>query len=252
MKTIFRVIILICILEIILSNSCTSEEAGLVGEWHFDENDGITADDSSGNGNDGDINGAAWVGGVSGSALSFNGDDYVLVPGNPVSGEDGMSFEAWVYFDVVDVPSSGENVIFGHWTSDHNNFILFIDGDATTSDGLRLLVRDDSGSNKQFVWDTVPSASTWYHVSFTYKRNDYLRLYIDGVEVENTRTNDQPLKVDASDIYIGRSGHIGHDKFDGIIDEVRVYNQELSCDEICTAYNAHAAVPKDCYSVCTP
>lgn len=37
--------------------------AGLVGYWNFDEGSGAVANDSSGNGNNGTINGASWVAG---------------------------------------------------------------------------------------------------------------------------------------------------------------------------------------------
>ena len=49
-----------------------------MGIWLLDEGDGDTAYDSSGNGNHGKISGAAWAGGMFGSALSFDGaDDFV-------------------------------------------------------------------------------------------------------------------------------------------------------------------------------
>ncbi|MBU2565500.1 MAG: hypothetical protein KJ655_04525, partial [Candidatus Thermoplasmatota archaeon] len=56
-------------------------EEGLVACWYFDENNGTTAYDSSGNNNNGTIHGATWTTGVNGSALSFDGvDDYVNIP----------------------------------------------------------------------------------------------------------------------------------------------------------------------------
>ena len=55
-------------------------DEGLVAEWHFDEGAGSVLADSSGNGNDGAIYGATWTEGVSGSALSFDGNgDYVEI-----------------------------------------------------------------------------------------------------------------------------------------------------------------------------
>lgn len=41
-----------------------SNETGLVGLWHFDEGTGLASSDSSGQGNNGSIGGAAWVAGV--------------------------------------------------------------------------------------------------------------------------------------------------------------------------------------------
>jgi len=56
--------------------------AEIVGRWQFDEGSGITAADSSGNSNDGTLNGnPQWVAGKIGGALDFNGSaDFVNVP----------------------------------------------------------------------------------------------------------------------------------------------------------------------------
>ena len=77
-----------------------ADDDGLVAEWHFDEGSGSVLVDSSGNGNDGVINGATWVGGVSGSALSFDGvDDYVEVPHDSSLdfGYGDLSISSWMH-----------------------------------------------------------------------------------------------------------------------------------------------------------
>jgi hypothetical protein len=52
----------------------------VVGMWHFDEGSGNVAYDSSGQGNDGIVYGAAWVPGVNNTGLEYDGiDDYVRV-----------------------------------------------------------------------------------------------------------------------------------------------------------------------------
>lgn len=51
--------------------------------YNFDEGSGVIATDSSGNGNNGAINGAIWTTGISGSALSFDGIDDFVDLGNP-------------------------------------------------------------------------------------------------------------------------------------------------------------------------
>jgi len=52
--------------------------ADLVGHWKLDEGGGTTAQDSSGNGNNGTLQGApVWVAGVLGRALQFNGSNSV-------------------------------------------------------------------------------------------------------------------------------------------------------------------------------
>ena len=45
----------------------------IVGIWLFDEDEGNVAEDSSGNGHDGQISNAEWTDGEFGSALEFSG-----------------------------------------------------------------------------------------------------------------------------------------------------------------------------------
>ncbi|MHC4168510.1 MAG: hypothetical protein ACYSWQ_16280 [Planctomycetota bacterium] len=60
--------------------------ADLVGHWRFDEGSGTTAFDSSGNGNDGTLNGGPnWVVGYLGGALEFDGSDDWVDCGNDPS-----------------------------------------------------------------------------------------------------------------------------------------------------------------------
>lgn len=52
----------------------------VVSYYNFDENSGTTASDSKST-NDGTINGASWTTGKIGSALSFDGVDWLVVSG---------------------------------------------------------------------------------------------------------------------------------------------------------------------------
>ena len=76
--------------------------------WLFDEGEGTTATDSSGNGNDGTIHGATWVDGKFGQALEFNGtDNWVEVPHSQSVGfEAGTSFTLTVHFKGTKVGGS--------------------------------------------------------------------------------------------------------------------------------------------------
>ena len=71
---------------------------GLVGWWKFDEG-GTVAYDSSGNGNDGNLElGATWTDGIIGNAISFNTSQYMTsnVKYKPASDASGQSYSAWV------------------------------------------------------------------------------------------------------------------------------------------------------------
>jgi len=77
------------------------------GSWHFDENLGTTAYDTSGNNNDGAINGATWTTGKFGSALSFDGEnDYVEVPHSAsldITSKEAWTIEAWLKWSTLGI-----------------------------------------------------------------------------------------------------------------------------------------------------
>ena len=65
----------------IVAGTTVAPPTGLIAQWKFDEGSGITALDSSGNGNHGTlVNGPAWITGKSGKALQFDKiDDAVKI-----------------------------------------------------------------------------------------------------------------------------------------------------------------------------
>ena len=93
------------LIALVLGLTAGPAHADLVGHWSLDEGTGSVANDRSGNGNHGTVNGATWVDGRHGMALSFNGvDDYVEMP--VVDGLEAMSnmtAAAWInYTDAGD------------------------------------------------------------------------------------------------------------------------------------------------------
>ena len=83
-------------------------ESSLIGYWKFNEGSGTTVEDSSGNGNDGTINGdATWTTGKNGGGLDFDGlDDYVDV--GDIDLTDAFTIAAW-----IKISSMGKNMIVG-------------------------------------------------------------------------------------------------------------------------------------------
>ena len=73
----FRKLFFGACLSFVLGLTLTStSSASLVAWWKLDDGSGTTAMDSSGNGNDGTVEGGAqWVAGQLGGALQFNGSD---------------------------------------------------------------------------------------------------------------------------------------------------------------------------------
>ena len=202
----------------------------LVGLWHFDETSGTTASDSSGNGNTGTLTNmdtaTCWVLGKFGNALSFDGiNDYVNCEKN---GDitTAITIEAWIN------PSA-----FTDYDAIVTNFEW---RDASNRQGWSFRVM----ANGKLVWRAVLSndylyyitsnsameANNWYHVVLTHDEN-YTRLYING-------SLDKKESPGGTIVNSGKALKIGYDDFasdrvfNGIIDEVRIWDVALSQDQL--------------------
>jgi hypothetical protein len=83
--------------------------------------------------------------------------------------------------------------------------------------------------------DRVLDDGQWHFVAGTYDGKT-MRCSIDGVEKSHSARNPGPLRKNSWDLCIGNSVVEYTDgafvAFDGLIDEVRIYNRALSTDEI--------------------
>ena len=189
-------------------------------------NDGIgNASDFSGCLNHGLISGALWVDGKYGKALSFNGStDYVSVLHSASFDVSNITISLWMKFDTV--PAEYTRIV----SKSGYIFELLLQSDQKIWG--RIIVDD--------LWRSSPTSSVlvvgiWYHVVLIYD-GSYVRLYVNSVEVTPATAYSGAVGSDASSVLIGcKDGVIKW--FDGVIDDVRVYNRVLSQDEITALYN---------------
>ncbi|KXK33376.1 MAG: hypothetical protein UZ01_00084, partial [Candidatus Brocadia sinica] len=215
----------------------------LVAHYPFDEGSGVTATDTSGNGNDGAINGATWIEGKSGNGLSFDGtSNYVSIP---LLNHEEISIAAWFYKNTND--TTFIDAIFGgyRWNPSlqlREGFDVRFYKTAPNRLEFILVTQDGSGNRTQktAVKDLVNSVGSWYHVVGTYnKATGKQMLYVNG-HLANTRTHPAgntivPLTF-YSNMRIGKTDNNGY--FNGIIDDVRIYNRALTDQEVQDLYNA--------------
>lgn len=192
-----------------------------VAAYSFDEGSGSTAVDSVGN-HDGTINGATWTTmGKYGSALDFDGEDDLVSIADAADLDLTSSFtlEAWVHPDTATnwtpVISKNESPESGYGPG----YVLFSQGPGKPRGWL-----SNSETTKAVTGTGPLPTGKWSHLAFT-SDGSILRLYVDGEEVSwstaiDAGANSAPLEIgywDFLDIY-----------FDGMIDEVRVYDTALS------------------------
>jgi PKD repeat protein len=208
-----------------------STPAGLVAAYGFNEGTGTTAGDSSGQGQTGTINGATWTtAGKYGNALSFIGaTSRVTVPDSPVLGlTTGMTLEAWVYPTAA--PTGWRAIVH----KDVDRYYLMASSDTSN----RPAIGATFGSGNQNVYGpaTLPT-NTWRHLAATYD-GTLVRLFVDGVEVANAPQT-SPITTSTAVLTIGADFY--GEYFQGLIDELRIYNRALSATEI----QADMAAPVD-------
>ncbi len=200
----------------------------------FNEGSGSTAADSTGNGNDGVIDGAQWsTNGFSDDALVFDGsNDYVDcgAASNLALGRYSFSVSAWVKQD----DDTGNQTIVSRygWGYQHGGGLAYLR--LAVDDGIpKFTLRDDSGAYQNvephFYDATVWSTGDWHHVMGVRDMEaGKMRLYVDDYlirEIDMTKTHtmanwgNAPFLVGAKYKY-AESGCEMH--FDGLIDEVNL------------------------------
>jgi hypothetical protein len=192
---------------------------GLVGAWAFGEGSGPTTADASGNGNVGTLTGAAWsTQGRHGNALSFNGTNNTVRVASSASLNltTGMTLSAWIQ---PTVSQNGWRTVLFRQT---DAYFLMSAGDGA----LRPAGGGTLGSSTPYASaPTAIAVNAWTHVAVTYD-GAMLRLYVNGTQVA-TRAAGGVIQSSTNPLWIGGNQPYG-EHFQGLIDEVRVYNRALT------------------------
>ncbi|MHC4345559.1 MAG: LamG-like jellyroll fold domain-containing protein [Planctomycetota bacterium] len=202
---------------------------GLVSHWKFDEGSGPIAYDSAAD-NDGTlVNGPTWTSGKIAGALSFDGiNDYVNIKSSSLIGTQPTgAISLWVSSTLSSF--SGSQGIYDESKGGtdfriqrYNNQISF-------------------GRYREHIWKELFSPSltwssrTWYHAVAVWT-SSYMKLYVNGNLVDsNTEIGATDAAITHS--WFGRFAQSGY-YFNGMIDDVRIYDQALSAEEVQELYQS--------------
>jgi len=155
--------------------------------------------------------------------LDFDGiDNYTLV-GNKVDLAGDFTTSAWVKLDGTNALAS-DKTIFSKYNNDGYKF--FITNQNTVS------FQTSNSSSDRINSNTALPNNVWHHVAVTFK-NGQANIYIDGV-LDNSKTINTPTPNNASfaigAVYVEKNDVI--DFFKGNIDEVRIWEEALSLEQI--------------------
>jgi fibronectin type 3 domain-containing protein len=218
--------------------------SGLVAAYSFNEGTGVTVTDSSGNGLTGTISGATWTtAGKYGNALSFNGTSSYVDLGNPTALQltGSMTWSAWINA-AANPPDDGQIVA----KSDGSSGWQFKTSPDTGTHTFGVAVSNSSGSPVQRYSAITRSLNTWYHVAGVYNATaGTLDIYVNGVLNNGVLSGTVPASQLNSAVNANIGRRTGGFYFNGIIDEVRIYNRALSQAEIQTDMNTPIGATSD-------
>ena len=235
MKTTAKIMAVVALLVLCGSAWGSEPIPGMISHWNFDEGSGITAYDYIGD-NHGTIYGAVWTNGQIIGALSFDGaDDYVDLSdiGFSLMGS-GISSSTAFWFK-INTLSPGENKVIFEQEKNTSDRYVFWFNDSTNTVNFYL----DGAQATPFSIN----ADTWYHVVGVVNGSDE-RFFVNGSEVGSAFSY---IPRDTTGyLEVGRYPNNGNGGayFDGLIDDVRIYNRALNEYEI-EALAAGAAGPFD-------
>jgi len=212
--------------------------SGLVALWKFDEGTGTIAYDSAGD-NDGNlINGPVWTTGQIGGGLRFDGvNDYVEVPYDDSIGPGYITLSAWVRPDI----KSRVMVLIGkskYSDSSSEQYDLVINTGGTPYSSIK---RNSSCAIGQ-GWYPVNSlhnitVGQWHLITSTWDGSVF-KIYVDG-ELDNSNTSVPPGFIDycpGGTLRFGIWWSQGQLPFQGVMDDVRIYNRALTAEEVWQLY----------------
>jgi len=208
--------------------------------WKFDETEGTTAVDYSGHYHYGIVNGATWVAnGRVGGALDFGGDgDHMIDEDaeNYLNGLDALTVCMWIKSDLTNT-DKGFIVCEEPDASDHIITMRY-DASGVIGGGTNLLKMAVVAPNNEQQLESSSNLQTteWQHVCMTWSTGQQLKFYVNGVE-DTPQANRGPRYVTTSGVTTLIIGKGGKDEgpsagWDGMIDDVRIYNIALSDAEI--------------------
>jgi len=210
-----------------------------IAHWAMDDNAANTAVlDSSGKGNQGiaqQNTSALSTSGKIGGALTFNGvSDYIDCGSGAVLQEKRtLTVSAWIngssYAKVMNMIVCG----------DKKN-LDFCWGLRIDNSVAKFFIR---AGNYYAATGSAVSANQWYHVVGVWNRNGgvkNLRIYVNG-SLAGTATVNADMDANTVYVIIGRLYYpTVNQYFNGLIDDVRIYNRVLSDTEITALYNEGA------------
>ena len=213
---------------------------GLIAWFPFNGN----ANDESGNGYNGIVNGATLTSdrfGYSNNAYNFSGSTLINTNKPGVVNNKSRTVSCW--FNNSQISSSGNTAVlvsFGATAAVGSAFSLCLYRD----NAMYYIDMDIASSN--VIYNSPISQNTWYMFTATYDNLDgntasNIKIYLNGVLLSSVRSKLNPSATintsSSTNVGIGNIPNVTIHSYYGKIDDVGIWNRALSPEEIYSLYN---------------
>jgi len=181
-----------------------------------------------------------WVTGANGNgyALDFDGSsDHIDIPQNSTLDIDTtFTIAFWVYFTSQQATCYLINNYQG--TGGQSGDSILIHSNSSGSGNTIEAHIDDNSNPTSWATTTVLAPDVWYHVALV--RNygtDDAKVYING-ELDSSQTDTASTSVtsDRDWCFGAKAEGVSSENFDGLLDDIRIYNRALSASEVKRLY----------------
>ena len=224
-------------------------EDGLILYFSFDEAQGDTVEDMTGNGHNGTLKEGAEItdnNKYGGGALQIEGGDETMEVDTFAELEtyQDNTYLFWINFTDEASGVWAQIVAKGAPGSDRSPGIW------VTPEGLSIHYRYNPGNLG--TWGITPTGNqdgnffelnTWYHVAGV-KAGGELIAYVDGEEKAREAVPEEHAQGEEK-LYVGKSQTYAGPAAKFIIDELAIYNRPLDPDEVATVMDGGLATPVD-------
>jgi len=209
---------------------------GLVGYWPFNGN----ANDESGNGNNGVVNGATLTTdrfGNASKAYLFN-SNYIIIPHSNLFDFNDYSLSLWVSTSQTTLGVAVKQTNYNNATNER--FSMGINNPLPSSASFAAKYNSpncEAGTGWQYNSVSQSIINNQYHHLVGTVNGNTIKLYIDGILVNTIVTPySQSSLCFGGDIQIGRDWANYLHYFFGKIDDIGIWNRALTQDEITSLY----------------
>lgn len=205
---------------------------GLVNYWKLDETDGGTYSDQTGSSNAfAGTNGPIPVSGRVAGAQQFNGSNtQINVPASSSFNFPQGSAFSLIFWMKSNLVASSSKPMIGRFSST-DGFRWFIG----ILNGKSYVYMSSSGSSSSVTGSGIIADGTWHHIAVTRSTSGTVKLYVDGTQ-QGQSTFNKPFVSSTSALNIGWYS-FQNNFFAGSLDEIAIFNNELTPSVISQHYN---------------